>query len=528
MDKHDLGYPKDTTIHRLFEEQAAKRPGQRAAVFEEQELTYGELNEKANRLAHYLRGIGVGPNTGVGILAERSLEMIVAIFAVLKAGGAYLPISPTNPPQRIASILEDSSTEVLLIQSRFLDVVEKVPFLVRAVNVEDKNSYRGNPSSPDHVNKPGDLAYIIYTSGSTGKPKGVMIQHGSLVNRLYWMQKKYPLGPGDTILQKTPFFFDVSVWELFWWSMVGAGVCFLVPGGEKFPQAITAAVLENKVTVMHFVPSMLSVFLEYLRNSEEEVCRLASIKRIFSSGEALTTSQLKAFNEVLYRSNSCQLTNLYGPTEATVDVSFFDCPSSGDMEKIPIGKAIDNTRLLILGTDNREKPAGEIGEIGISGVGLARGYLNRPELTAEKFVKPAPGGRDPRLSQAQRVYKTGDLGRLLPGGNIEFLGRKDHQIKIHGLRIEMGEIEAMLVKHPDIRDAVAVVKQYSENIQMIAAYLVFNSGSDVSDRVLKDYLGGLLPGYMVPKLFVPIDRLPLTPSGKVDRKALIEPVFPGT
>jgi amino acid adenylation domain-containing protein len=528
-------------IHRLFEARAASAP-KHMAVSGPGTLTYEELNERANNLARLLRNMGIKPGTVVGILVERSLEMITGIFGILKAGGAYLPISPDNPARRVAHLLRDSGANVLLTQAKFLDRCAEVDLgpAVRIVNLEAEEIYRQPTDNLPLFNEPGDPVYVIYTSGSTGTPKGVVIEHRSLVNRLAWMQRAYPLGPADTVLQKTPFFFDVSVWEMFWWSTAGARVCFLMPGGERFPQAIVETVEKNRITVMHFVPSMLSVFLEYLRHSADDVKRLASLKRIFASGEALTPAHVKAFNEILHRQNGTLLTNLYGPTEATVDVSYFDCPTAGDFEKIPIGQAIDNISLPIMNKDLQPQPAGKEGELCIAGIGVARGYLNRPELTAEKFVNLAAKARKgtkssniplfqhsiiPEFKRSGKLYRTGDLARIGPDGNIEFLGRQDQQVKIHGLRIELGEIESVLSGHPSIQDCVVVVKKFAKNITMIAAYIIPQAGETLTTGELKSYLKTLLPDYMVPNLFVTMERFPLTASGKLDRSALPEPSF---
>ncbi len=554
-------YLEEKTIHQLFEEQAEKTPHNTAVLYKNQRLTYRQLNKKANSLARLLRGKGVGANNIVGIIVDRSLEMIVGIFGILKAGGAYLPVSPANPGKRILHLLRGSSTKIVLTQGKFLHKLHEAGLTNKIINIDLENDkenekiYKEPTTNLPRINKSRDLVYVIYTSGSTGKPKGVAIEHCSLVNRLYWMQRKYPLTHNDTILQKTPFFFDVSVWEMFWWSLVGANICFLMPGGEKFPQAIVETIENNDVTVMHFVPSMMSVFLEYLRHSEEEVKRLATLKQIFASGEKLTPSHVQAFNEILHQKNGTQLANLYGPTEATVDVTYFDCPTgtghrSGDIDKIPIGKPIDNIELYILGEGNRIHGVGETGELCIAGVGVGRGYLNTPELTAEKFNHDFLDYHDYRdeekkeknyinksflgsrgdfskkpLAAGGRIYKTGDLARWLPDGNVDFLGRLDHQVKIHGLRIELGEIETVLSKHPLVRDCVIVVKHYSNNIAMIVGYIVPKSGEEVSVNELKGYMQALLPDYMVPKMFVIMDRFPLTPNGKVDRKALPEPTF---
>jgi D-alanine--poly(phosphoribitol) ligase subunit 1 len=518
-------FPENKTIHQLFEEQVNKTPNHTAALGPGQPLTYRQLNRKANSLARCLRKKGIGPETTAAIMVERSIAMIIGIFGILKAGGAYLPISPSTPPGRLNYLLKDTKTRVLLTQGKFLPLKEQVQPGVEIINIDMENEavHREPGENLPIINTPGDLAYVIFTSGSTGKPKGVMIQHRSLVNRLNWMQRKYPLSDKDTILQKTPFFFDVSVWEMFWWSMVGAKVCFLKPNVEKFPQFLVEAIEKNHITVMHFVPSMFSVFLEYIKNSEEDIKRLSSLKQIFASGESLAPSHVQVFNDTLHSKNSTRLTNLYGPTEATVDVSFYDCPTSGEFTKIPIGKPIDNIQLSVLDSNHQLQPDGEMGELCISGVGVARGYLNRPELTAEKFLPLNRSDKSYTSYSSKKLYKTGDLARIMPDGNIEFLGRQDHQVKIHGLRIELGEIESLLSKHPSIRDTVIMVKQYSKNITMIIAYVI--STTELPVKELKDYLKTMLPDYMIPNQFVFMESFPLTPSGKVDRKALPEPAF---
>lgn len=516
-------YPDDKTIHELFEEQVERTPEHTAAIFGNGKLSYRQLNEKANQLARVLRGKGIGPDALVGIMLERSLEMIVGIFAILKAGGAYLPISTSNPVMRIVHLLKESGAKILLTQEKFIKTFAPAAEVADIISLEDQTLYQGTADNLSLLNTPSDLIYIIYTSGSTGKPKGVAIEHRSVVNRLHWMQQKYPLTSSDLILQKTPFFFDVSVWEMFWWSMAGAGVCFLHPGGEKFPQFIVEAVEKNKVTVMHFVPSMMSVFLEYLRHSEqgEEIKRMSSLKQVFASGEKLTPSHVQAFNEILQQTNGTRLTNLYGPTEATVDVTYFDCPVNGSIEKIPIGKPIDNTQLYILGEDNQLIGVGETGELYIGGVGIARGYLNNSEMTNQKFLENK--NRSYRSYRTNILYKTGDLSRWLPDGNVDFLGRGDHQVKIHGLRIELEEIESVLSRHPSVRDCVVAVKQYSQNITMIVGYVI--SKVNITPKELKEYLKAILPDYMIPNMFVFMEAFQLTPTGKVDRNALPEPQF---
>jgi amino acid adenylation domain-containing protein len=547
-------FPGDKTLHRLFEEQVEQTPGKPAAIFKKQTFTYRELNEKANQMARLLRRKSVEPDQTVAIIVERSLEMMVGLMAILKSGGAYLPISPDYPAKRINHLLLDSSTKILLTQGKFVDKIKaNLDMEIEVINLEAEENYRESPVNLPHINGPRNLAYVIYTSGSTGKPKGVMIEHRPVVNRLHWMQKKYPLNENDTILQKTPFFFDVSVWELFWWSMPGASVCFLLPGFEKFPQAIVETVETRHITTMHFVPSMMSAFLGYMENSGD-IPRLASLKRVFCSGEALKPAHVERFNKTLYQQNGTRLINLYGPTEATVDVSYFDCPTDTDgteIQCIPIGKPIDNIQLYIMDEDSREQPVGTEGELRIGGVGLARGYLNRPELTSEKFCLRRPGALFEKTAPGPRknfllngtdknhlpmqscshatmqyhslpphypIYLTGDRARWLEDGNIEFLGRMDFQVKIRGLRIELGEIEAVLSNHPAVQDCVVLVKETTETIINLVAYMV--TKMEISEVELKKYMKSLLPDYMVPGEFVVLDALPLTPSGKVDRKKL--------
>ncbi len=515
----DREFPDNVTIQELIEEQVLKAPGEIAAIcdhdkiFGTSSLTYGELNEKVNQLAHQLRSEGAGPDQIIGIMVERSFAMIIGILGIIKAGGAYLPISPENPPDRIHYMLKDSGAKILLVQEK---TAEKISFEGQIINLEDLEIYNDSSENPKIISKPSDLAYVIYTSGSTGKPKGVMIEHRSVVNRLNWMQNAYPINEDDVILQKTSYYFDVSVWALFWWAFQGAKLCFLMPGGEKLPLAIVETIKRHKISVMHFVPSMLNVFLEYLDGKDPKVFQnMASVRQIFASGEALTPSHVKKYNDIFGKHTGAKLANLYGPTEATVDVSYFNCPTHNGFEKIPIGKPIDNIKLHIIKND-RQPAIGETGELCIAGVGLARGYLNNLDLTNEKFV-------DNPVNPGERMYRTGDIAQWLPDGNVEYLGREDHQVKIRGLRIELGEIETTIRDYPAIKDCITIVKQYSESIVLIIAYIVCKEELKIED--LKKYLKKYLPDYMVPNHFEKLDQLPLTPNGKADRKALPEPVI---
>jgi amino acid adenylation domain-containing protein len=341
-----------------------------------------------------------------------------------------------------------------------------------------------------------------------------MIEHRSVVNRLHWMQSAYPIAAGDVILQKTPYYFDVSVWELFWWAMTGSTLVFLRPGGEKIPMLLVDAIRRHRVTTMHFVPSMLNAFLEYLDGRDAATfAGLDSLRRVFASGEALMPAHVRKFNQLLGANTPARLINLYGPTEATVDVTYYDCPTDNEFERIPIGRPVHNTRLHVI-KDGAAAAIGETGELCIAGVQVARGYLNNPALTAEKFT-------DNPVNPGERIYRTGDIARWLPDGNVEYLGREDHQVKIRGLRIELGEIENTIREFPGISDCVVVVKRYSESVILIVAYLVEKAAIDRGG--LKEYLKGRLPEYMVPSHFETISEVPLTPTGKADRKALPEP-----
>jgi amino acid adenylation domain-containing protein len=519
FNRTETTFPDNVALQELIEPQIDKHSSGTAVICEHDKifgvpsLTCAQLNDKVNQLAHLLRAEGVRPGTIVALMVERSFAMIIGILAIVKAGGAYLPVSPDYPPDRIDYMLKDGGIRILLVHQK---TAGRLAFGGLIINLDDPDVYAGSTANPTILNKPEDLAYVIYTSGSTGKPKGVMIEHRSLVNRLDWMQRAYPIDEQDVILQKTPYSFDVSVWELFWWALHGAKLCFLMPGGERNPLAIVETIKRHRVSMMHFVPSMLNVFLEYLDGKSAGVLdSLASVRRVFASGEALTPSHVRKFNDAWGSKTGVRLTNLYGPTEATVDVSYFDCPAQNDFNLIPIGRPIHNIRFYII-RDGQQVAIGEAGELCIAGIGLARGYLNNAPLTDEKFTTNP-------VNPGERIYRTGDVARWLPDGNIEYLGREDHQVKIRGLRIELGEIENTIREYPGIADCVALVKKYSDNINLIVAYVVSKSDLEVED--LKNYLKRFLPEYMIPNRFEKIAEMPLTPSGKADRKALPEPVI---
>jgi amino acid adenylation domain-containing protein/thioester reductase-like protein len=503
-------FPRDKTLPQLFAEQVRRTPDRTAAVFGRQSLTYREMDEKTSRLAALLRTKGVRPDTIVGIMLDRSLEMIIGILGILKAGGAYLPVDPNGPADRLRYMLQDCGAKILL--------TDRQPAVgatagVDVIDLRDDHLDLPAAAPLAPVNSPGDLAYVIYTSGSTGQPKGVMIEQRSLVNRICWMQKKYPLDEDSVILQKTPYTFDVSVWELVWWFFAGASVCLLEPGGEKDPAAICAAIARHRITTIHFVPSMLNMFLHFLENganSARNVRDLVSLKQVFASGETLGLAQAELFNHLLYTTNGTALANLYGPTEAAIDVSYFDCSPNAALKSVPIGKPIDNTSLYILDKNLNLLPIGIPGELYIGGVGLARGYVNKPDLTAERFL-PNP------FIPGERIYKTGDLVRWYAEGDIEFLGRLDHQVKIRGFRIELGEIENRLMAFPGIREAVVNGVEARDKKYLCAYYV---GTRRIAVRELRKFLEETLPEYMIPSYFLQMDALPLTTSGKISRQAL--------
>ncbi|WP_068776055.1 non-ribosomal peptide synthetase [Paenibacillus sp. FJAT-26967] len=513
-------YPAEKTIHGWFAESAQRWPDYPAVRSAEGSLTYRELNDSADRMAAVLRGKGVSVETIVPIAAQRSLSMMIGIMAVLKAGGAYLPIDPEHPPERIRGILEDSGARLLLAGTEWIHTLPAFHGETLDLNALAAASVSELPKGEEETDLspqagPEHLAYVIYTSGSTGKPKGVMVEHRSAINRLDWMQTAYPLNERDVILQKTPITFDVSVWELFWWSFAGASLYLLEPGGEKEPSSMLRAIEEQAVTVMHFVPSMLGIFLPYAADSGRSG-ELCSLRYVFASGEALKPAHVAGFYSLMERGGGkCRLINLYGPTEATVDVSYYDCPDTG-AGTIPIGKPIHNIRLYIVDERMRKQPIGVSGELCIAGAGLARGYRNRPDLTEQSFI-PNP------FAAGEKLYRTGDRARWLPDGNIEYLGRFDHQVKLRGLRIECGEIEHALLLQAEVRDAVVTAVTDQTGEPALCAYLVTADGETPEETSLRAALKELLPEYMIPSYFVAMEAFPMSPSGKTDRSSLPQP-----
>ncbi|HDP3296228.1 TPA: non-ribosomal peptide synthase/polyketide synthase [Pseudomonas aeruginosa] len=495
-------YPLQRGVHRLFEEQVERTPTAPALAFGEERLDYAELNRRANRLAHALIERGIGADRLVGVAMERSIEMVVALMAILKAGGAYVPVDPEYPEERQAYMLEDSGVELLLSQSHL-----KLPLAqgVQRIDLDQADAWLENHAE----NNPGielngeNLAYVIYTSGSTGKPKGAGNRHSALSNRLCWMQQAYGLGVGDTVLQKTPFSFDVSVWEFFWPLMSGARLVVAAPGDHRDPAKLVALINREGVDTLHFVPSMLQAFLQ-----DEDVASCTSLKRIVCSGEALPAD---AQQQVFAKLPQAGLYNLYGPTEAAIDVTHWSCVEEGK-DAVPIGRPIANLACYILDGNLEPVPVGVLGELYLAGRGLARGYHQRPGLTAERFVaSPFVAG--------ERMYRTGDLARYRADGVIEYAGRIDHQVKLRGLRIELGEIEARLLEHPWVREAAVL----AVDGRQLVGYVVLESESGDWREALAAHLATSLPEYMVPAQWLALERMPLSPNGKLDRKALPAP-----
>jgi amino acid adenylation domain-containing protein len=510
-------YSRDTGIHQLIETQIEQTPDAIALVFENLHLTYRELNNKANRLADDLQGLGIKPDVIVGIYMERSLEMAIAILAILKAGGAYLPLDPTYPKERLAFMMADAQVSVLLTQSHLVETLPSQQAQVICLDRywQKQQTFAGNPikNPKSKIQNLYNLAYVIYTSGSTGAPKGVLNTHLGLSNRLLWMQDEYNLTNRDRVLQKTPFSFDVSVWEFLWSLLAGATLVLAKPEGHRDSAYLVELINAEQITTLHFVPSMLQVFLE-----EPQLKKCHSLKRVFCSGEALSLSlQERFFARFDAETNfaSLQFHNLYGPTEAAIDVTYWHCQHHDERQFVPLGRAIANTQIYILDRYLQPVPIGVVGELHIGGLGLARGYLNRTELTEEKFIaNPFKQGR---------LYKTGDLARYHRDGAIEYIGRIDHQVKLRGFRIELGEIERALLQYPGIRETIVTLREDAPGDKRLVSYIVLDRHVSYFLDDLQSFLKKQLPSYMVPSAFVVMDALPLTPNGKVDRRALPTP-----
>ena len=499
-------------VHQLFEAQVERTPENVAVLLDSERITYQKLNRRANQVAHYLLRRGIGPDVLVGICAERSLEMVVAILGVLKAGGAYLPLDPAYPRERLAFMLEDSRAPLLLTQRKLVDAMPKTSAQVVCLDEWETFAHETD-ENPGNSASDENLAYVIYTSGSTGEPKGTMITHRGIGNQLAWRQATYSLSDQDRVLQRVSFSFDASVWEFFGTLIAGARLVLMKQEDHQDPAYWIRLIAQHRITTLQIPPSMIQVLLE-----ERDLERCSSLRQVITGGELLTVDLQERFFSRL----SADLHNLYGPTEASIDVTFCDCRSKLHRGVSTIGKPIANVEVYLLDDWLQPVPVGVTGEIHIGGIGIARGYMYRPDLTAERFV-PNPFSN----AAGSRLYRTGDLARYLPDGSIEFVGRADQQVKLRGLRIELGDIEAAITRHPRVRKAAVLLREDVPGQKYLAAYIVPVEAESIDAAQLRGFLEERLPEYMLPPAFVFLESLPLTPNAKLDRKALPAPVLAG-
>ncbi|MEM9734796.1 MAG: amino acid adenylation domain-containing protein [Pseudomonadota bacterium] len=506
-------YPYRGGLVAMMERQARENPQAPALRFMEETITFSQFNTRVNQLARVLRAKGVGPDVFVGLCMERSVEMVVGLWAILKAGGAYVPLNTEDPAHRLAEIVEDCEPAAILTQARFASLFAEAAAPIMVVPEGGRYDPDGDVSNPAHEYGFNDLAYMIYTSGSTGKPKGVVVEHGAIHNRVVWMHEEYGLDASDRILQKTPYTFDVSVWEFLWSFAYGGTLVVAEPGGHMAMTYLYHTIKDEGVTHLHFVPSVLRMFL--MIPSLKDL----PIKKLFCSGEALPYATVQAFYG---KSNDvAEVHNLYGPTEAAVDVSYYHCPRDGADPVIPIGRPVTNTSLLVLDEKDRPCPVGVPGELHIGGVQLARGYFKREDITSERFIdNPVADADHPRL------YRTGDLAMVRPDGEIVYMGRNDFQVKINGVRMELGEIEAAIHEAaqfggPIVRDVCVVAEEQAGNKVLVAYAVAEKPGEETAER-LKAHVGETRPKTYIPREIRFLKDMPLTVSGKTDRKKLAD------
>lgn len=504
-------YPKDKSVNMLFEEQAEKTPDSIALVFKDRSMTYRELNSKANQLARYLRKEGVGKNTIVGFMVERSFEMIIGIMAILKAGGAYLPIDPDYPEHRVNYLLNSSKTALLLTLSKTANKLSHVASKVIAIDEVIKDC----TFPTDNLNieyDPEQLMYVLYTSGSTGNPKGAMIKSHAFVNLLNWFTTEFDINEDSRVLLIAPISFDLAQKNLYS-SLIKGGRLYLFSPGIFDYNIMSEVIEKGGIDTVNCSPSAFYPLIDF--NESSEYRRLKPLKKVFLGGEAINLSKMLPW--VKSSNYNGEIMNTYGPTECT-DISSFYRVDNSRLEEyttVPVGRPINNFKIYIADRNLNPVPVGIAGELCVGGIGLAYGYYNEPELTSEKFVSlPAVPG--------ERIYRTGDLARWMPDGNIEFMGRVDHQVKVRGFRIELGEIEAGLLLHEEVKEAVVIDRLDSRGNKYLCAYIVAKDNFNVQN--LRGYLSTILPDYMVPSYFTKMEKLPLTPNGKINRKALPDTV----
>ena len=508
-------YEENVCIHEKLEEQSKKTPNHIALSFKSRNFTYKELNDASNAMANLLLGKKIAIEDNVIIHLERSIELFICIFGILKAGGVYIPITPNYPSLRIKHIISESNPKFIITSEYYLKNYESCTCEVILID-DFINRYRLLNIKPPSINITSkNLAYTIYTSGTTGKPKGVQIEHHSVLNRIGWMQKSYTLNENDVILQKTPITFDVSVWELFWWTFSGARLVILPDGDEKNPIQLIKYIEEYSISVIHFVPSMFNLFINIL-GKQEKIDQINSLKWIFCSGEKLEGNSVNQFYRVTstYPNSTC-IVNLYGPTEATVDVTFYECKKGKHHGIIPIGKPIDNTEIYTIDVKNNILSPGEEGELVICGTNLARGYLNQQELSNEKFIDLNVFG------QIKRAYKTGDRAYYNEEGDLIFIGRSDFQIKLRGNRIELSEIEYTINQFNDVASCVCLLNNKEELSAHIVAFIIPEPSKALDIKGLYDYIKNCLPDYMIPSKIISIQEFPITEHGKLDKNMLL-------
>ncbi|MFJ6515809.1 amino acid adenylation domain-containing protein [Streptomyces sp. NPDC091406] len=509
-----VDFPADRALHALIEDRVDADPDAAAVVHEDAELTYAELDAQANRLAHHLGRLGVGPDDVVGVCMDRSPELVVSLLAVLKAGAGYLPLDPEAPRQRLTQIMADARAEVCLTLGHQADRAPEAAHVVRVD--DDHETLAACPAHrPAVAVHPGNLVSVYYTSGSTGAPKGVASTHEGWVNRMVWMQKQHALRPGETVLHKTTLTFDDSALELFWPLMYGGRIALIGPGLHRDPQAVLAAATAYRTVLLQTVPSMLNLLMDQI--TPDERLALGSLRNTVSSGEALTPASVRRFRETMPGA----LHNTWGATEVSIDSTIRTCGAADaeDTGAVSVGAPFDNNTVHVLDAAYAPLPVGVTGDLYIGGAGLARGYLNDPVKTAQAFVA-SPFGT------GERLYRTGDQGYLRPDGSIKFVGRNDHQIKVRGMRVELGEIESVLRDHPQVRDAVVVARRTPSGQYRLSGY-VAGGGQDGAPTVesLRAHLAEWLPDHMRPPFLVVMDRLPLNANGKTDRHQLPDPAL---
>ena len=530
----EVEYPLDKTIQLLFEEQVEKAPDSIALVFEDQQLTYRELNNRANQLAHYLRDIyktnyyaPLPPDTLIALCIERSLEMVIAILAILKAGAAYVPLEPNYPHDRLICILQDTNAKIILTNEHYQQNLQltksrkdKQNLIIALDSPALKKQCKFLPKeNPNVLNISSNLAYVIYTSGTTGIPKGVMITHQAVISRIYYLISNHSINPSFTIAAKIPYIFDPSVREIFLSLLCGSRLVIFSDEVNKNTDKLIEYIITSNIDLVIFVPSHLYIVLTHIKGLSMQTLRMSKLKILYCCGEILTKNLI---TEIKNYFPNLTIKNQYGPTEGCLFSFEYDLAQPlTNSSNIPVGKIVDNMSGYVLDEELIPLPIGEIGEVYISGHGLARGYLHHPALTAEKFIpNPFQNALETQLHINSRLYKTGDLARWLPDGNLEYIGRNDFQVKVRGYRIELSEIEQAILTYPGIAQVVVIAHEMNISTKWLVAYFVLDKNFEAVAEKLRAHLNQILPDYMIPNIFMALASFPITQNGKLDRKAL--------